>query len=99
MDPCFGEVRLHHGANPAVRIVFSNRVDLETANVEYQSVVTDLRCGDITDGRSNCRFGGLAQAQKIEVPCGSILSSDSNGEQHRSLQNEAISVFRLCESI
>ncbi len=99
MDACFCQARLQDNPNPAVRVVLSDRVHLETVDIEYQTIVIDLRCGDIADGRSDCRFGGLAEAEKIKISCGPVLLSDADGEEHGTLQNEPVSVFRLPESI
>ena len=99
VDACFCKARLHDSTNPAVRIVLTDRMHLEVINIEHQAVVINFRCGDVANGGSDSRFGGLAKAEKIEVSCWPVSLADSDREQHGTLQDEPVSVLRLRQSI
>ena len=99
VDARFREARLHDGTDAAVRVVLPNSVHRGIVNIERQTVVIDLRGRDLLDGRRNCGFGGLGQAEEIQIAGRPVPLSDADREQHGSFQHEAVAMLRLRESI
>jgi hypothetical protein len=78
--------------NATVDLVVPDRLDNQAICVERQAVFGTVLSADIPEGRRNRLRRRVAKAEQIEILCWPERIGKPRSEQHRSLENEAVTM-------